>query len=187
VSCITSHNHDGIITAINFVQADRDIFAGGGWDVLADKIRANGQLTVPSVDEHCQLNALWAPQIGQGIECCANGTPREEHIVDEDDRFPCDIDRDAGVLDFAGRPTELEIITVQRDVEGTYGQFTAFDLFDCRSDTFGEGDATPIDADEYHVVHSVVAFTDFVPNARNGTTYLIGCEDLAFVHELLHA
>jgi hypothetical protein len=37
----TSGNHDGIIAAINFVEADCDIFTGGSGDVFAHKVGPN--------------------------------------------------------------------------------------------------------------------------------------------------
>src|ERR1039458_17917 len=63
-----------LVRAAHFCQPHADPFSLSGGNILADEIRFDGQLAVPAVDEHGQLNAPGPAEIIQiGRASCREG------------------------------------------------------------------------------------------------------------------
>src|ERR1700694_1698715 len=64
--------------------ADIDQFVPSSWEVLADIVRADGQLSVAAVDHDRQLGGPGSPVVPKGVEGGAHCSAREEHVIHDD-------------------------------------------------------------------------------------------------------
>ena len=81
-----------VFVAIIFFNRHVHRFVHGCWDVLANKVRPNRQLPVPTVNQDRQRNPLWPAHVHQGIEGGPNCPPSKEYVVDQDNVFVSDVD-----------------------------------------------------------------------------------------------
>jgi hypothetical protein len=58
----------------------------GGWNILADEIRFDGQLAMSAVNEHRQLDAPGPAEVIQGVHRRPDGAAAKEHIIHQHDR-----------------------------------------------------------------------------------------------------
>ena len=94
-----------------------DVLAARGRQVLADVVGADRQLAVAAVGEHGELHARRAAVVEQRLDRGADGAAGEEHVVDDHDRQPGDVEVDVrGVQDGRVGPRG-DVVAVEADVE----------------------------------------------------------------------
>ena len=129
------------------------LFAAGG-QVLSDVVGADRQLAVAAVDEHGELHARRPPELEQRVDRGADRPARVQDVVDEDDRHPLDRERDArGAHDRlaprrAPSVADVDVVTMERDVERADGELEAAPLLDEASKPRRERRTARLDADE---------------------------------------
>ena len=79
-------HEDDLVDAVALGDAHADALARGRGQVLADVVGPDGQLAVAAVHEDRELHGRRPPVVEQGVDGGADGAPRVEHVVDEDDR-----------------------------------------------------------------------------------------------------
>src|SRR5690606_322393 len=108
---------DGVLAAVDVREGDLHPLVTRGRQVLADVVRADGQLAVPAVDEDGELDPGRAAEVVDRVEGGADRAPGVEDVVDEDD---------GGAVDPAGGQLGAEqgagglgaqVVAVHRDVE----------------------------------------------------------------------
>jgi len=132
---------------------------------------------VAPVDEDRHLHRAGAAELGEGVEGGADGAAGEEHVVDEDDDLPADVDGDLGGPERLDRP-EADVVAVEGDVERAHGHGHALEALDGLGQAVGDGDAPGVEADEHDVVGAVVALDDLVGDAGVGPAQRVGVEHL---------
>ena len=85
-----------------------------------DVVGADGQLAVPAVHEHGELDARRAAEVDELVEGGADGAPGEEHVVHEHHGAPVDREEDVGALGDGLGGEAREVVPVERDVEGAH-------------------------------------------------------------------
>src|ERR1035441_10165011 len=110
------------IRAAHFRQPHADAFGVGGGDILADEICFDGQLAVPAVDEHSQLNAAGPTKVIQRVHSGPDGPSAEQHVIDEHHCLPGHVEWNDGGLDIR-RDASVEVVPVHADIQaaGRYG------------------------------------------------------------------
>src|SRR5881398_768943 len=112
--------------AVDFVHLDEldlDALVSGGGQVLADVVRADGELAVAPVGEHRQLDALGPAVVEERVDRGADRAAGVEDVVDEDAGHPLEREVEAGRADERLRmPRRLsranvDVVAVERDVE----------------------------------------------------------------------
>jgi len=123
---------------------------------------------MPAVHQHDQLNRLRASEVDQCVERGADGPPRIEHVVDEQDDAIVEIERNVRAAYQRLRPDRLahQVIAVERDVEGSRRHVAASDLVQLLRNPTGDGHAPLANADEGQVVDAAIALDDLVRDAR---------------------
>src|SRR5919199_4244416 len=99
-------------------------------NVLADVIGPDGQLPVPSVYEDGEAYRRWPPNLQEGVHrrpCRPSGV---EYVVHENHRFPGDVERDVAAPHLWPLTSGLPVVSVQRDVQRSHGDFQALEVFD---------------------------------------------------------
>ena len=101
----------------------RTLSSGVRRQVLPDVVRLDGQLAVPAIDEHDQLNRLRPPEIDQRVERRPRRPARVEHVVHEQDLLVVDRERDLGAADERLRADGVphQVVAIERDVERAGG------------------------------------------------------------------
>src|SRR5262245_49232185 len=152
--------------SVDLVDLDElhlDALAAGGRQVLAHVVGADRELAVAAVGEDGELHALGAAVVEQGLDRGADRAAGVEDVVEEADRAalerevePCRADERLGVL---GRlaPTNGDVVTVERDVDGTEVEPLAGTLLDEAAKALRQRDAARVDADEGDAVELGVA------------------------------
>ena len=106
-----------LVDAVELAHAHVDVLGARGRQVLADVVGADRQLAVAAVGEHGELHALGAAVVEQRLDRRAHGAPGEEHVVDDHDRAPGDVEVDVrGVHDRRVRAAG-DVVAVEADVE----------------------------------------------------------------------
>jgi hypothetical protein len=125
---------------------------------------------VAAIDEDGELHARRTPALEEGLDRRANGAARVEHVVDEDDRRPVEVEVEARCADDrllgAGRGIGDSVVAVERDVDGAEGDLLAAPLLDQRGEPLGDRDAARVDADEREAGQVVVALDHLVRDPR---------------------
>ena len=135
-------------TAVVFGEPHLDVLGARGGHVLADVVGAERQFAVAAVDEHRQLHRARPADVAQRVQRRADRAAGVEDVVDEDDQRAVDAALgDRGVLERAGR-LGVEVVAVERDVEGAAGDGDAGELVDLVGEPGGERDAAGRDAEE---------------------------------------
>lgn len=98
-------------------------------NVLADKVRRDGELAVAAVNEDSQLNAVRTAQVHDGVESGANGTARIQDVVHQHDALAVDAKGNVGGVD-RGSEIGRIVIAVEADVEAAERNVDALDLLD---------------------------------------------------------
>ena len=94
-------------TSVRLLDAHVDPLVAGGRQVLADVVGADRQLAVAAVAEHRELHPLGAAVVEQRVDRGAHGAAGEEHVVDEDDGAPVEVEVDVGGVDDGRAPGAL--------------------------------------------------------------------------------
>src|SRR5438093_8704564 len=91
-------DHD-LVHAVRLGEPDLHLLAARGGDVLADVVGADRELAMAPVDEDRELDRLRPPEVDERVHGGADGPAGEEHVVDEEDPFPLDGERNVGPVD----------------------------------------------------------------------------------------
>src|SRR5438094_5043591 len=91
-------DHD-LVHAVRLGEPDLHLLAARGGDVLADVVGADRELAMAPVDEDRELDRLRPPEVDERVHGGADGPAGEEHVVDEEDPFPLDGERNVGRVD----------------------------------------------------------------------------------------
>src|SRR5947209_8366997 len=129
---------------------------------LADEVRLNRKLAVllAAVNEDGELDAARPAEVNQLVERRADGAPRVEHVVNEEDVSAFDINGQVRAVDDGVRADGREVVAVERDVHDADGRALAFEVGDLVGQAMGERHAAPLDADEVEVARAVVLLDD---------------------------
>src|SRR6185503_15630868 len=84
---LLGHEQDSI-DLVHLDELDLDALVAGGGQVLADVIRADGELAVAAVGEYGQLHALGPAVAEERVDGRADRAACVEHVVDEHDGHP---------------------------------------------------------------------------------------------------
>ena len=83
----------------------------------ADEVGLDRQLAPAAIDQRRQLDRARAAVVGQHVHRGADGAPREQHVVDQDDGPAVDRLGQLGGADLGlGQPVE-HVVAVERDVD----------------------------------------------------------------------
>src|SRR5580698_4980912 len=78
---IHSFDQQHLLVLVDFVEFDFDDFAAAGGYLFSDVGGFDGQFTMATVNENCELHAARTAMIKQGIESGADGAAGIEHVV----------------------------------------------------------------------------------------------------------
>src|SRR5215470_18159673 len=90
---------DDTVLAIVLPHPHGDALATGRGQVLADIIRPDRQLAVPTIDQDRELDHARPPEVDQCVERGPDRSARKEHVVDQDDRLALDAEGNVGAAD----------------------------------------------------------------------------------------
>src|SRR5882672_9395788 len=96
--------------------------AGGHHERGADVLRGDRQLPLTAVDQGRELDLPRSPVVEQLVHCRAHRAPGVEHIVDHHDMPVVHVAWDLGRLHLVAQAGRVEVVAVERDVEGTDGR-----------------------------------------------------------------
>ena len=142
----------------------------------------DGELTVPSVDDHSQPHRGRTPVVGDGIQCGSNGATGEEHVVDEHHGLVRDVRHRLGALDDGCVRDLGQVVPVVGDVEASDGNLHPLMLADHRRQALRQRHASAVDAHHDEAIGSAVALDDLVRDADQRTPQVVGAHDLAPAH-----
>ena len=131
-----------------------DVLRACGGQVLAHVISTDGQLAVSAVNEDGKLDVVGATQVSQRIQCGADGTSGEQHIINQNN---------GGLVyatggDGCGLQCAVwlvaEIITVEGDVNGAGINTDAREFFNLGCQALCQGNTTRGDSQKHDPVRS---------------------------------
>ena len=130
-----------------------------------------------AVDHDCELDRSRAPEGGEGVEGGAHRATGEEDVVDQHDDLAAEVDGDVG--DGLGQHgAKADVVAVESHVERPHGHVGAVDVLQDPRQPVGDGDASRLEADDHHVVETVVALDDLVGDAHDRPPEIVGVHDL---------
>ncbi len=94
-----------------------------GFEGFADEIRLDGKLPVRAVDQDREFNASWPAEVQQGVERGAGCATAAQHIVDENDALPGNVERDLRRMNL-GCQAAVEVVAVHGHIQLTDRDFT---------------------------------------------------------------
>src|SRR5512132_703523 len=172
--------------AVDFVHLDEldlDALIAGGWQVLADVIRADGKLAVAAVGEDGQLHALGAAVAEQRVDSRADRAARVEDVVDEHHGHALEREveraRAHERLRVPGRlaAAHVDVVAVEGDVELAEGDLRAAQLLDAPAQALSERHAARVYPDESDLGEVGVALHDLVRDPRQRLRDRLGVEN----------
>ena len=115
-------------------------------------------------------------EVRQLVERRADGAPRVEHVVHDAQRRAVDLQRQFGLADDRTRADRLQVVAIERDVEGAARHGDLFPGVDDGGDAIGQLNAATLDADEHQGVGAVGTFDNFMGHASHGALERTGVE-----------
>src|SRR6267142_6627516 len=105
-----------------FVACQPQELAGRHRQRGADVLRGDRQLSLAAIDQRRELDFPRAPVVEQLVHRCAHGAPRVEDVIDHHDVAAVHVERDLRGFHFAAQAGRVEVVAVERDVQGTHGR-----------------------------------------------------------------
>ncbi len=161
-------NHN-LLHAVRILQQHGHILECGSRHILSDVVRADGQLPVPSVDEHRELDHAWTSDVEERIHRCANRAPRVEHIIHKYNSLARDVQRHLRRVHDGLIGELVEIVAVKCDVEHTARQVMLLNACNLCSNPRGNRHAARTNTDEDKVLRPLVLLDDLMCNPHQCT------------------
>ena len=175
------------VDRVGFLEPDADLLGGGGGQVLADVVGADGQFPVAAVDQHGEADDARAAEVDDGVQGGADGAAGVEDVVDQHH----DLVVDAGARQLGGvrRAGGLvrEVVAEHGDVEladdrgGVHGGIGGGDL---GGEADGEGVAPARDAQQDEVLGALVGLENFMGDTSKRAVDVSLVEDNPGEHNL---
>ena len=171
--------------AVDLVDLDElhlDALVAGRRQVLPDVVGAYGQLAVPSVDEHCELDALGAAVIEERLDRRADRPPGVEDVVDEDDRlaFEREVERrrtDNGLcVQRRAASANLNVVAVEGDVDRADRRRRPGPFLDETPQALRDRDTACLDPDECDTGEVGIRLDQLVRDPRERSREPVGVE-----------
>jgi len=134
-------------------------------ELLPDDIRVDRELATAAIDEHRERYVRRAAEVGQLVECGAHGAPRVQHVVDDHHSLPVEIPGKIGGADDGTRADGLQIVAIERDVEGAARDGDVLALLNRADDAVRELHSAALDADDDQIGGAVVQLDDLFGHA----------------------
>src|SRR5690242_4556155 len=179
---LLGHEQDSI-DLVHLDELDLDAFVAGGGQVLADVIRADGELSVAAVGEDGQLHALGPAVAEERIDRRADRAAGVEDVVDEHDRHPLEREVEARRAHERLRVSrrdaapDVDVVAVEGDVELPERDLRATQLLDPLPQPLRERHAAGVDADERDPPQVGVALDDLVRDPGQRLRDRVGVEE----------
>src|SRR5690349_132394 len=168
---LLGHEQDSI-DLVHLDELDLDALVAGGWQVLADVVRADGELAVAAVGEHGQLHALGPAVAEERVDRRADRAAGVEDVVDEHDRHPLEPEVEAGrAHEWLRVPRRLaaadvDVVAMEGDVELPERDLRGRELLDALPEPLGQRNAAGVDADQGDATEVGVPLGDLVRDPR---------------------
>jgi hypothetical protein len=154
-------------------------------EVFPDIVRANGKLSVSSVDEYGQPDCSGPAEVNKRVEGGANGAAREQDIIDEHDDSVVDPAVWLGGVVGSTMRGLVKIVPVQRGVENPDRRGDPGDVSDVASKPAREGGATSGNTEKNQCRGIGRALDDFVGHALNRALDIRFADDQVSTHRHL--
>jgi hypothetical protein len=166
--------------AVDLGQPHLDLLRARGRHVLADEVRADGQLAVAAVDQHRELDPGRAAEVAEGVQGGPDGPAGVQDVVYQDDGASLDaFGREVGALQRAGR-VQPQVVAVHGHVQRADRDVGALDRGDPGCQPVGQRDPAGGDAQQHQVVGALGAFQDLVGDPGQGPADVGGLEHPAY-------
>jgi hypothetical protein len=165
-------NEQDAVDLVHLDELDLDALVARGREVLADVVRADGELAVATVGEHRQLHALGPAVAEERIDRRPDRAAGVEDVVDEHARHALEREVEGGRADKRLRMSRglaaayVDVVAVEGDVELAEGDLRAAQLLDPRAQPLRERHAAGVDANEREARKIGVALDDLVRDPR---------------------
>src|SRR6266700_898516 len=146
-------NEQNAVDLVHLDELHLDSLVAGGRKVLADVVGTDRQLAVAAVDEHRQLDAVGSAVVEERLDPGADRAAGVEHVIDEHDGFAFErkVQRrrpnDGLRMTRRTATADLDVVAIERDVDGAQLRRCARTLLDQPSQTVRERDAASLDPD----------------------------------------
>src|SRR3954447_2448041 len=164
-----------LVDLVHLDELHLDALVTRGREVLAHVVGTDRQLTVTAVDEDGELDALGASVVEQSLDRGPDRATGVEHVVDEDDGLPLELEIECRRAHDGLRVTRrvasahLHVVPVEGDVDGPNRRSVAGALFDKASQALRKRHTAGLDPDERNAVEVRVRLDDLVRDAGKGT------------------
>src|SRR4029078_932208 len=115
-------------------------------DFLPDNISLNENLSATSVDENCQRNSRWSPEIGELVERGSHSAACVEYIIYDHDIATIDSPRDIRRTHDWPWTDGLQVVPIECDVERTKKDSGALTFLDEPAGRARQRNAAPLDS-----------------------------------------
>ena len=169
-----------LVELVGLLEPDEDALVARGRQVLADVVGADRQLAVAAVGEHGELHPLRAPVVEEGVDRRPDGAPGEQHVVDEDDGAPVEVEVEVRAVDdrLGAGLAAVEVVAVEGDVEVAERHLGAGELADQGVQAAGEDGAAGVDPDQRDGrLGAGVLLDDLVRDPHERAAQIVAIED----------
>ena len=168
-----------LVDAVGLLEPHVDALLARGRQVLADVVGADRQLAVAAVGEHGELDALGAPVVEERVDRRPHGAAGEQHVVDEHDRAPVEVEVEVRGVDDRLRAglAAVEVVAVEGDVEVAERDLGAGQLADQGVQPAGEHRAAGVDPDQRQRLRAGVLLDDLVRDPHERAAQIVAVED----------
>src|SRR5438309_4594657 len=114
---LSAGNDHRLVDAVLLQDLHFDPLGVGGGDVLAHVVRPDGQLAMPAVHQHRQLNGAGAAELDQCVHRRTGGAAVVDDVIHQHDPFSIHV-RHAGGGVVRGLP-KMEVVAVPAGIDGS--------------------------------------------------------------------
>ncbi len=162
-----------MVDAVFLVDEDVDPLGVRRRHVLADVVRTDGKLPVPTVDQDRKLDRARPAEIHQRVHRGAGCASVMDDVVDQHDHLSAHVGQVARGPVTAGRP-EVKVVAMLRDVEAAERYSRLLELAENHRQASRQDIALADDADDHHIVDAPIALHDLVRDPMQRAPDLVG-------------
>ena len=133
----------------------------GGDDVLNFRARDKSQV-MPPVDQRQQLHPRGAAMVEQRIQRGADGAPRVQDVVHQDDVLPGDRKRNIGGIHHGLVRDRGKIVAIKSDIQNPHREFAPLEALDLAPQPLRQRNTAAADTDENQLVQIPSPLQDLV-------------------------
>ncbi len=151
-----------------------------GRQMQSHEVGLDGQLTMSAINQHGQSNSSRSAQVANRVERRANGSSREQHIVDQDNLGTVHGKSDLRAAEHGPAAAAAQVVPIERDVHRAHEDLVIGQESQFLGQTLSQWNTAGPHADQVERQIATASVPDRSPHTGNQPFYFLGLAENLF-------